>query len=334
MELSHKNTNGKATLRDVAKVANVSSTTVSRVLNDGPNVSNVIKEKVQTAIDQLNYTPSPAARALNTGRTHTVGALIPTLDHAIFAKFLDAVEKSLTSYNLNLVISTTGEDPDVEARHAKDLLNMGAEALIVSGKKRSLEFDNIIKRRPVPVIITSYHTLDAIYPTIGYDNVAISKIALDHLFERGYRSIAVIHGPTKNNDRTASRLKGIELDNRFENISYHEVEMSFGGACTATSKILAQNPRPTAILCLSDVLALGAMFELGRHNISIPNEMAVMGYDNLAWSAHSNPPLTTIELSVATMGKKVADQINNCLNEGEHITSEALKGRLIVREST
>ncbi len=334
MGIEKQNKNIKATLRDVARVAGVSSTTVSRVLNDKPNVSDAIKDKVQSAIENLGYSPSPTARALNTGRTYTVGALVPTLDNAIFARFLDALEKRLTFHNLNLVISTTDEDPKTEVQNAIDLLNMGAEALIVSGEIRHPDFDQLISRNRIPVIITSYFTSNSPYPSIGYNNAQISKIALNHLFDRGHNSIAVIHGPTKHNDRTRERLKGIQEDKRFSSITYHEADISIGSGCAAARLIIRQKGRPSAIFCLSDVLALGVMFELSRKSISIPDEIAIMGFDNLSWSAHTNPPLSTIELSVASMGIKVADELNQRLNKNKPIQSQALEGQLIIRHST
>lgn len=334
MESEIKINKPRATLRDVAKAAGVSVATVSRVLNDAPHVSDKIKKQVEIAIDDLGFSPSPTARALNTGRTHTVGALIPTLDNAIFAKFLDAVEKRLSLHNHSLVISTTGEDPKSELASAKDLLEMGAEALIVSGEERHSDFEGLIKRRRVPVVITSFFGEKTHYPSIGYDNAAISKIGLDHLWDKGHKKIAVIHGPTEHNDRTRERLAGIRADDRFEHVSYHEVDLSFGGGCQAVTEILTLEERPSAIFGLSDVLALGAMFELARENISIPSDMAVMGFDNLGWSSYSNPPLTSIELSVTEMGNEVADQICMNLNEGKEITGRPLHGKLIERETT
>jgi LacI family transcriptional regulator len=324
----------KPTLRDVARIANVSVATVSRVLNNSPSVIETTKNHVNGIIKELGFSPSPMARALNTGRTHTVGALVPTLDHAIFAKFLEALEKRLSDHKHALVISTTNGNPETEFKQASALLNMGAEALIVSGKSRSSAFDDLVKRFNVPVIITSYYDPQADYPSIGYDNAAISKIALDHLFQKNYNSITVVHGPTAENDRTRDRLKGIKLDNRFNHISYLEAPLNIAGGCNAARQIIASDQKPKAILCLSDVLALGVLFELQRNKINVPNDIAVMGFDNLEWAEHTVPPLTSIELSVADMGKYTADEVCNFLNKGKRIDSVKLQGRLLKRETT
>ncbi|WP_193221986.1 LacI family DNA-binding transcriptional regulator [Amylibacter sp. SFDW26] len=324
----------KATLKDVARTANVSIATVSRVLNNSPSVTKKTKDHVNDVIQKLSFSPSPMARALNSGRTRTVGALVPTLDHAIFSKFLEALEKRLSDHKHSLVISTTNGSPKTEFEQATALLNMGAEALIVSGKQRSLEFDALVKRFNVPVIITSYYDPNADYPSIGYDNAAISKLALNHFIEKQYNTVAVIHGPTTDNDRTRDRLEGIKSDNRFSDVNYMEVALSIDGGCQATRRIISSGQRPDVIFCLSDVLALGVLFELQRNNISIPNDVAVMGFDNLEWAEHTVPPLTSIELSVKDMGKHAADEVCSFLNTGKPIDSVKLSGHLLKRETT
>ncbi len=327
-------TKKKATLKDVAHTANVSVATVSRVLNDSPNVTKKTKDHVNNVIQELSFSPSPMARALNTGRTRTVGALVPTLDHAIFSKFLGALEKQLSSHKHSLVISTTNGSPQTEFEQATALLNMGAEALIVSGKTRSQEFDALVKRFNVPVIITSYYDPKADYPSIGYDNAAISKLALDHFIEKKYTAVTVIHGPTSDNDRTRDRLRGIKSDNRFNDVTYMEAELSVDGGCQATNEIISSNQKPNVIFCLSDVLALGVIFELQRNNINIPNDIAVMGFDNLEWAEHTVPPLTSIELSVKDMGKHAADEVCHFLNSGKPINNIKLSGHLLKRKTT
>ncbi len=334
MASTNNPTKKKATLKDVARTANVSVATVSRVLNNSPSVTTKTKDLVNNVIQELSFSPSPMARALNTGRTRTVGALVPTLDHAIFSKFLQALEKRLSDHKHSLVISTTNGNLDTEYEQAKALLNMGAEALIVSGKDHSAEFDALVARFNVPVIITSYYDPEANYPSIGYDNAAISKIALDHFVDRGYTSIAVIHGPTNENDRTRDRLEGIKSDGRFRKITYSEVALSVDGGRSAAQEIISLNQLPDVIFCLSDVLALGVLFELQRNELKLPNDIALMGFDNLEWAEHSSPPLTSIELSVKDMGKHTADEICNFLNSGEPIKNIKLRGYLLERKTT
>jgi len=191
----------RANLRDVAKASGVSVATVSRVLNNPDLVSATTNEVVLAAIDALDFVPSAAARSINSGRTHVVGALVPTLDNAVFSAFLAAIEAELSKHGLSLVVATTNGDPDIEVEKAQRLVNIGAEALIVTGITHSPALDEVIKRARMPTIATSYFDPSYRYPTIGYDNAAASRTALEYLIGKGHQHISVIHGPTVHHDQ-------------------------------------------------------------------------------------------------------------------------------------
>jgi LacI family transcriptional regulator len=157
-------------VRELAQVTGLSVATISRVLNDSKEVSAKARVAVQKAIRQTGYSRNPAARALSTQRSRTIGAIIPTLAHSIFATFLNAIEQELAQHGYALVIATTGGDSDTETRRANDLIDLGAEALIVSGLAHSKEFMRLVKARAIPAVATSMFDPKAALPTIGYDN--------------------------------------------------------------------------------------------------------------------------------------------------------------------
>lgn len=321
----------KANLRDVAKAAGVSVATVSRVLNMPDVVSPTTRESVQAAIDALHFVPSAAARSINSGRSHVIGALVPTLDNAIFSSFLGALETTLSARGLSLVVATTDGDPDVEAQKAQRFVNIGAEALIVSGVTHSAEFDHLIARTRMPTIVTSFFDPDYRYPTIGYDNAAASRKALEFLIEKGHQHIAVFHGPTEHHDRMRARLAGLHGKGELHSF---ETDLAFEGAGEAVDELLRTAPHTTAILCLSDVLALGALFELHRRDISIPNEMALIGIDGLPSSASAYPSITTIQLPAAEMGVRTAEAVFGWVEHDTIPEPCLLDTSLIIRQST
>ncbi len=324
----------KVKLRDVAREAGVSVATVSRVLNESPSVNRKTRERIESLIGAMGYAPNPVAKALSKGRTRAVGAIIPTVNHAIFAAFIEGLEGGLDANGYSLVIATSSNDKDLEFKRARSLLEMGAEALILSGAAHADGLEDLAQRFRAPVILTSIFDAASHLPTIGYNNRRLARAAMKHLVELGHRRIAVLHGPTDNNDRARFRLEGARAFQDQCELSFWETELSEGGGAEATQRLLLSSRQPTAILCLSDVLALGAMFEIQRRGLRIPDDLSVMGFDDIAWSAHANPPLTCISLPAAEMGRATAQAIARHLEFSDEICSLQLDGELKVRAST
>ncbi|KIC17404.1 substrate-binding domain-containing protein [Leisingera sp. ANG-DT] len=324
----------RANLRDVAAAAGVSVATVSRVMNAPETVAEATRKKVEEAMNSLHWVPSAAARAINTGRTRFVGALVPTLDNAIFARVLASMESRLAAHRLSLVVATTDNDPAQEAEKAKGLVDIGAEGLIVSGITHAPQFYSLIERCQLPTVSTSFYDPGYRLPTIGYDNAAAARTALTHLTDLGHRRIAVVHGPSASNDRTRSRIAGLEGHSPKPDLSFHEVPLSIAGGCEAGRGILQAEEQPSAVLCLSDVLASGVLFELQREGVAVPQEKSVMGLDDLAASAHLFPALTTVHLPVSRMGTAAADAIASWVETQQAPTPSLLKSKLVVRDST
>ena len=329
-----KQSSGRITLRDVAREAGVSVATASRVLNRSPLVSPETRADVQRVFARLEFAPDPFARALNAGGTNTVGAVIPTINHAIFAAFLEALEAGLDANGYSLLIATTGDDRSVELERTRSLLEMGARALIVSGLDHESELTGLARRFGAPVVATSVHDASTALPTIGYDNADLARQAARHLRELGHTNIALVHGPSSQNDRTRFRIQGAESVEGINPLRKIETELNVGGGVNAARQALSWNTPPTALLCLSDLLAIGAMFELQRSGLRVPHDMSVMGFDNISWSEHTHPRLTCMSLPVAVMGQSAAQAICDFLEDGVPIPSIRLRGEIKLRGST
>lgn len=332
--MSRSETSKRANLRDVARQAQVSVATVSRVLNNSQLVTKDTRDRVNQAIDALNFVPSAAARNLNSGNSRTIGALVPTLDHSIFARYLDALESRLSEHGYALIVAVTGGDPVEEERKAFALLDLGVEGLLVSGKTHTDGFDALIERFGVPTLITSYYDPNARYPTIGYDNATIAANAFEYLRELGHRSFAVVHGAIDVNDRIIARINAIKSRAHKYDIVFCSVSMDVAGGADAIRALAAQSKLPSAVLCLSDVQALGASFELMRLGVAIPDDISLMGFDNLEWSAVSEPGLTSIKLPAAEMGLKASDGIVGWLKTGLRAEPMSIDADIVVRGST
>lgn len=319
----------RSNLRDVADRAGVSVATVSRVMNAPASVKDKTRDRVEAAMDALNFVPSAAARATSTGRTRMIGALVPTLDNAIFARVLEQMEHVLAEEGFSLVVSATNGDKDREAERAHALINIGAEGLIVTGVDHSDQFDRIIARSQRPTVVISL--FDAAYhlPTIGYDNTQVALDALTYLCELGHERIAILHGPIDTNDRTGARLRAIQANFDFPSFEAPLV-IAEGGRLLQE----ALRDQPSALLSLSDVHATGALMECVRQGIKIPQDLSIMGIDDLPMSAHLQPTLSTMHLPVGLMGRKAAKAIADWVEEGKRPASECLPYQLTPRAST
>ena len=322
-------------VRSIALATGLSVATVSRVLNGSAHVKALTRDRVIAAVQSLGYAPNPAARALATKRTRTVGAIVPTLAHSIFARFLNAVELELAAHGYALIIATSDGEPERETTRARELLDLGAEALILSGLDHQDDLLDMIAARSIPTICTSIYHQTAPLPTIGYDNEQLGRDAITYLQDLGHRRIAVIHGPLANNDRTQLRRRGIETACRKGTvIAFHETDLDVAGGSRIALYLLGRTTRPTAVLSASDVLALGVLFEAARQGIDVPGSLSVMGFDDLEWAEYSQPPLTTIRLPTVEMGEETARSIIGHLDQGSELVGKKLDARMVTRHST
>lgn len=325
----------KSGVREVAAATGLSVATVSRVLNNAASVRADTRNRVLRAMKELGFAPNPMARALSTRRTRTIAAVIPTLEHSIFARFLNAIELELASRGYALVIATTENDANLELERSRALLDMGAEGLILSGATHREDLLEMIARRDIPTLCTSIFQPDYRLPTIGYDNPHLGRNAINYLQSLGHRRIAVIHGPSGNNDRTATRIEGVRAGTReTDEVTFFETSLDVTGGTIVAQGILESDLGATAILCLSDVLALGALFAGARAGVRIPRDLSVMGFDDLDWAAHCSPPLTTISLPNARMGRKCAAALVARLDDGVELNGERLPADIVVRGTT
>lgn len=326
----------KPGVRSLAKATGLSVATISRVLNKSDSVTGETRDRVLKAMQDIGFTPNASARALATKRTRTIGAVVPTLSHSIFARFLNAIEQELAEHGYGLVIATTGDDLEIEEKRARELLNLGAEGLIFSGTDHTDALIEWLSTAGVPAVWTSVSEGKHGVPGIGYNNHTIGLTAIRYLLSLGHRDIAVIHGPTPKNDRTRMRIRGVRTGARGTdaNIEFFETSLDVEGGSQAAQQMLGRSSPPSAIFCLSDILALGVLFEAERRNIAVPERLSLMGCDDLDWSAHSSPPLTTLRLPTARMGHKAAKALVDHLEDAKPISDLELDASILERKST
>lgn len=327
----------KPGIRSVALQAGVSTATVSRVLNNSGQVSENTRNRVLHAVQHAGYQPNAAAKALATSRTRTIAAIVPTLEHSIFAVFLNAIEDQLAQHGYGLVIATHGFDKETEAKRCDELLHLGADGIILSGADHKRDWLNSLVVSEVPVLFTSVYQPSGPVPSYGYDNELLSSQAIDYLIGLGHKSIRVLHGPCANNDRMRLRVNGAkkaQKKNRKIDITIEETTLNVSGGSQAMRAWIDNEHLPDACLCLVDVLALGVIFESYKHHINVPEHISVMGFEDLDWAATCAPSLTTIALPAAEMGRQSATALVDHLDNAKPLKHRLFDAQIIEREST
>ena len=323
------------TVRAIARAAGVSHTTVSRVLNRSCAVRESTRARVLAEVARLDYTPHHAARALATHRTRTIGAVVPTIRSSINAAWLDALENTLDRHGYALIIATAGFDRAVEARRGLDLIGLGAEALVVLGLEHDERLLRAAQSRGVPIVCTGVFEPEFPLPTIGGDIRAMGAVAMHHLLDRDHEHIAVVSGPLRGNDRARLRLAGaLKAHPDLSKLSHVETSLSVEGGVRAVRELATMKPRPTAVLCLSDVPAMGALFELPRLGLRVPDDLSVVGLDDFDWAPHIEPALTAVHVPNEELGRALGEAVVRHLDEGKPIDHIEVKTHLQERSST
>jgi LacI family transcriptional regulator len=324
-------------LEDVASLAGVSTATVSRVLSRPHMVKESRRLSVLQAIQILGYVPDGSARALASGRTYTVGCVVPSLDQAIFAKCTQALQANLLQHGYQLLIASHEYNPEREYEAVMALQQRVVDALVLVGTDHSAQTWEAIAQWGKPVFLN--WSCDPRLPSVGFDNHALAATLAGHLLLLGHQKIGVLSGRTRHNDRARSRIEGVRHAMAQHGLVLSpdyisEQSFSLSGGRAGLAQLMALNPRPTAVLCGNDLLATGALFEAQGMGIQVPQELSICGIDNNELSREVTPALTTVDLPTLELGVVTANQIIKALEGAPIEQAHVLPFTLLVRQST
>ena len=330
---------GAAKLSDVAELARVSTATVSRALTCPGKVKPATAARIRQAVQALGYVAHGAARALASKRTHTIGAVIPTLDNAIFANTAHALQKTLDDAGYTLLIASHEFDPEVEARLTQALIERGVDGLVLLGATHHPSVLRLLDTQQIPYVLT--WALDAAgrHPCVGFDNRAAATRIAAHLLDLGHREFAMISGVTAGNERASERLEAVRLALAARGIALApgrvvEKPYTLSAGREGLREVLRGAVRPTAVICGNDVLAIGALAECQAQGIVVPREISVTGFDDLEIAAVVTPALTTIHFPTAELGSYAAQHLLARLTGKPFEMRTELPVELVVRAST
>lgn len=299
-------------MKDVARVAGVSTSTVSHVINNDRFVSDAIREKVDAAIKDLNYAPSALARSLKLNQTHTIGMLITASTNPFYSELVRGVERSCFERGYSLVLCNTEGDEQRMNRNLETLMQKRVDGLLLLCTETHQPSKEIMQRYPsVPTVMMDWAPFDGTSDLIQDNSLLGGDMATQHLIDKGYRRIACITGPL---DKTPARLRqeGYLAAMDRAGLPVHDgyqitADFEFNGGFEAMQKLLTQALRPQAVFIGNDAMAFGAYQALYQAGLSVPQDMAIIGYDDIELARFMTPPLTTIHQPKDELGELAID---------------------------
>ncbi|WP_050927678.1 LacI family DNA-binding transcriptional regulator [Aestuariivita boseongensis] len=302
------------TLEDVAARSGVSTATVSRCLNTPSQVSATTRERVMRAVSDLGYAPNFGARALAAKRTNTFGAIIPTMENAIFARGLQAFQDELGENGVTLLVASSSYSPQQEEEQIRSLVARGADALLLIGQDRTPKTYAFLDKRKIPYVVAWVFDRTNTRPSIGFDNRQAMKALADEVLEMGHRHLGVITAEREGNDRARGRFEGIcdaARDHGInpDSLAVEETTYAIDNGAQAFARLMACTPRPTAVLCGNDVFAAGALMMARKMGLRVPEDVSITGFDDIELAEIVTPALTTVHVPHREMGRRAAQKL-------------------------
>jgi LacI family transcriptional regulator len=329
----------RPTISDVARLAEVSKSTVSHVLNNTRNVENGTRERVLAAVDQLGYRPSVAARSLTTNRTRTVGMIISDASNFFFSEMLRGVEDVLHAAQYGLTVCNTDEVLEREAHYLDLLLRHRVDGIIAAATSQRWSALREAEAQHTPVVFVDRRFADLDGPYVGADNEGGAYMGTCHLMDRGYEEIGILAGFQRLSSMR-ERLAGCQRALREAGVPLRDdwtvaSPLSVEAGRQSMLQLLSLPTRPRAVFVNNNLLTLGAMLAIKEAGLKCPEDVALVGFDDHPWAAVSDPPLTVVRQPARKVGSIAAD-ILCALIDGREVerTSVVLPCDLVVRKST
>jgi LacI family transcriptional regulator len=331
-----------ATIKDIANRAGVSIATVSRVLNKKDRVKDETREKILKVIDSIGYTPNSAAKRLRENSITTVAVVVPDISASFYAEIIKGVENKANEMNCRLIVCDAQNNQEKEREYIKFLYDGSADGMIFvvpqlpDAELQKIEADGL------SIVIFGKDMTACNINSISVDNFTGAYQATRHLYSHGYQRIAYIGGIVASNDydhqaRLAGYRKVLQEFNLEENPEYIENgNYCEEGGSSAFMRLMKLSPGPDAIFCANDEMALGVMKVAKKNGIKIPQDIGLIGFDNIRISQYTSPTLTTVNQPTYTIGILLSERLIFKLNNKESNIQNSnlvLKPELIIRES-
>lgn len=333
----------RVSIKDIAKAAGVSHSTVSRALSNSPLVKAETKARIQRLAQEMGYTPDAIARSLVTQKTRTVGVVVTTITDPFVAEVVQGIEDTAQENDYSVILASSASEPERELAAVEMLRAKRVDSLIVTSSRVGALYLEHLERLSVPVVLVNNHNRQSGRYTfsVSVDNQHGGYLAAAHLIGRGHRRIGYVSGPADHSD-DAERLAGCcqaldEAGIAFDPALVVPGNGRLDGGERALRTLAGLSELPTAVFCYNDMTAIGLISAAWKVGISVPEHLAVVGFDDVPLAAHTYPPLTTIAQPQRDMGRQAMDMALALMTAGDSSTPFSdveVKGELVVRESS
>ncbi len=317
----------------------MSLATASRCINHPAKVKPELRDRVQRALQELAYVTNGRARALATAHTHSIGAVVPTLNISIFASAAELLQRRLAEAGYTLMLANSAYDPVQELAEVRAFLEQGIDGMVLVGAEHDPKVFEILESSATPFILTYTHKSDSAYPCVGFDNFASAYRLTEYMIGLGHRRFGLIRTDTRWNDRVAQRVAGIRAalaDHSIPEPIEHVLEASYSISIgrAAFRRLMTGAKPPSAVICSNDVFGVGALLESRALGIEVPKTVSVVGFDDLELAAEIEPGLTTCQIPIQEMTDRVVENLLSRISGREIPKSVELATRIIIRGST
>jgi LacI family transcriptional regulator len=329
-----------ATMKDVADYADVSVATVSRVINKTGFVSQDLEVRVHEAMRHLKYQPSALARSLRRQQTQLIGVLIPQLDHPFFSRLAFAIERSLFPHDYHTFICSAEEDPSKELAYTEIMLRQRVDGVLIVPIGQSAESVHMMLEKNIPVVLIDRDLPELAVNRVLVDNDRGGYNGMKYLLELGHRSIGVIGTPVYSRSMT-QRMDGAKRAMAEYHLDTGTALMGTGSfdyfqmGYHHTKRLLKSDNPPTAIFALIDITAIGAMHAAAELGFKVPDDLSIMGYDDIPLASFSVPTLTSVQQPIYEMGEVATRLLLTHIQDRVHpVETIVLDTQLSIRQST
>lgn len=330
-------------IRDIARLAGVGVSTVSRVINEHPDVKYETREKILKIIKESNYIPNNSARILKKNNTNNIGVLVKGVFNPFFAEMINIIGNRINEAGYTMILQqndyATEDDVDnliafVKEKRLQGIICLGGNFLNINDE--SFQFLDI------PVVLTSVNTLSkeskSKFSSIGIDNVLAAKASIQYLIDKGHRNIGILLGEKNDVGISGLRLEGYKKALEENNIPYSEENVFIGdydysGAYRVTKEIINNRKDITAIFSISDIMAVGAAKSVIDQGLQVGEDISIMGFDGMDISKYYNPGITTVKQPKKNMANNSIDLLLALLAKKENHKHIIFETKIIERES-
>jgi LacI family transcriptional regulator len=329
----------KVTIREVATRAGVSAATVSRALNQPGMVRAETRERILKVVEETHFVYDGIAVSMISGRSRTIGLIIPTIMNSIYAASTQSIQRAAQAVGYTVLLGVSEFSPQQEAILAQRLLERRVDGLILTGGNHDPRLIEKIRTNGVPFLITWKLMREQDWPSVSFDNYKAAQAAVEFLVSLGHRRLGLICGRTEVNDRALDRRQAFEDCLRSHNLSVdpalmHERDFEMEEGASAMAAMLKTPEPPTAVFCANDIQAIGALSLCRERGLTVPDDISIIGFDDLPATSYTRPKLTTVRVPAHDMGRRAAEILIASIERQIPVQSIELQTELIVRETT